>query len=326
MAQQLATMRTPAAYAGVTAYAQRHTGDAAAAAYLALGHAYLTDRRFAEATASFHQADKASDVLDDYADFLAARSDHEAGDEAAAEALLHGFTARYPDSVFVVEAPELEATVLLALNNLAGAQLVLAAAAHGPAADRPGYQLAHAQVVLAEGKTEEADQLFKQVLLDHPLSQEAETARARLTASGAEESLTAPELRSLGDAYYNAGRYELAAEQYRALALQASLATSMRDTFEVAAAACDLKLKRLTAAEAEALPDTDDDNGARRAYLLMELARNRNDNEAQQRTGRTDEGALPAQRVARGGPLFERQYVYAVARLSPRRRLLRVPG
>ena len=37
MAQQLATLRTPAAYAGVTAYAHSHTGEAAAAAYLALG-------------------------------------------------------------------------------------------------------------------------------------------------------------------------------------------------------------------------------------------------------------------------------------------------
>lgn len=282
MAQQLATMRTPAAYAGVTAYAQRHTGDAAAAAYLALGHAYLTDRRFAEASASFHQVDKASDVLDDYADFLAARADHEAGNDAAAETLLHGFIARYPDSVFDVEAPELEATVLLALNNLAGAQQVLTAGADGPAAERPGYQLAHAQVSLAQGKTAEANQLFKQLLLDHPLSPEAEIARARLTSNGAEESLSAAELRSLGDAYYNAGRYELAAEQYRALVRQVSLSRQMRDSFEVAAAACDFKLKRLTAAEAEALPDTDDDNGARRAYLLMELARNRNDVDAQQ--------------------------------------------
>jgi soluble lytic murein transglycosylase len=46
MAQQLTTMRTPAAYAGVTAFAQLHTGEAASAAYLALGHAYLTDKKF----------------------------------------------------------------------------------------------------------------------------------------------------------------------------------------------------------------------------------------------------------------------------------------
>ena len=49
MAQQLATLRTPEAYAGVAAYAHSHTGDAAAAAYLALGHAYLLDKRYANA-------------------------------------------------------------------------------------------------------------------------------------------------------------------------------------------------------------------------------------------------------------------------------------
>jgi hypothetical protein len=40
MAQELVTMRSPAAYTGVTAYAHAHTGEAASAAYLALGHAY----------------------------------------------------------------------------------------------------------------------------------------------------------------------------------------------------------------------------------------------------------------------------------------------
>jgi soluble lytic murein transglycosylase len=282
MAQQLANLRTPAAYAGVTAYAQKHAGDAAAAAYLALGNAYLADHRYADATASFHQVDKASDVLDDFADFLAARADYESGDNAEAETLLRGFSGRYPDSIFVVEAPELEASVLLALKNPSAAQQVLTAAAHSASAARPGYELAHAQVALALGESAEAGRLFKQVLLDHPLSTEAETARARLTASGAEEQLTAAELRSLGDAYYNAGRYALAEEQYRALARQSVLSQQERDGFEAAAAACDLKLKRLTAAEAEALPDTEDDNGARRAYLLMELARDRNDIETQQ--------------------------------------------
>src|SRR3569833_81875 len=36
MAQQLATLRTPAAYSGVAAFAHAHSGEAAAAAYLAL--------------------------------------------------------------------------------------------------------------------------------------------------------------------------------------------------------------------------------------------------------------------------------------------------
>ena len=282
MAQELMTMRTQAAYDGVTKYARTHTGDAAEAAYMALGHAYMIDKRYAEAAAALHQARQAGEMLADYADFMTAQADQEMGNEAAAEALLHGFAVRYPDSIFDAQAPEMEATVLLSKGDAAGAQRVLAAAASGPAAKRTGYQLESAQVALALGQKQDALRIFKQVLLDHPLSSEAEMARARLTAEGAEATLTVAELRSLGDAYYNAHRYSEASEQYHALAREAVLDEQSRQTFAVAAAACDLQLKRLTTAEAEALPDTPDDNGARRMYLLMELARSRNDADEQQ--------------------------------------------
>jgi soluble lytic murein transglycosylase len=320
MAQQLANLRTPAAYEGVTKFAREHTGDAAAAAYLALGHANLTDRRFAEASASFHQARQASDVLADYADFLAARSEHEAGNEAAAEAVLHAFIQRYPDSVFDVEAPELEATVLLAMHDVAGAQRVLDASVQSSAPDRPGYQLARAQIAVAQGQTADANRIFKDVLLTHPLSQEAEMARARLTSAGAEALLTPAELRSLGDAYFDAGRYSLAGEQYHALARQAGLSEQARAGFAVASAACDLKLKRLTTSEAEALPDTADDNGARRAYLLMELARSHNDLDEQQKIvaqmeNRFSESEWLAEALFSSGNLYllSRDYPKAVA-------------
>ena len=293
MAQQLATMRTPAAYAGVTKYAKNHTGEAAAAAYLALGHAYLVDKRYGEAIDNFHLAKKAGAELADYADFLNARANHEVGNEETAEGLLRGFAERYPESIFVVEAPELEAGVLLAMKNAAGAQKALAAAAGTAAANRTGYLLAQAEVAFALGQTQQAESLYKRLLLAHPLSSDAETARAKLTAMGAEGSLTTAELRSLGDAYYNAGRYEIAEEQYRALARQSSLDATTRNGFAVAAATCDFKLKRLTTAEAEALPDTQGENGARRLYLLVELARNRGDLEQQQQLVAQMESSFP---------------------------------
>jgi soluble lytic murein transglycosylase len=134
---------------------------------------------------------------------------------------------------------------------------------------------------MALGQTQDAERVFKRLLLGHPLGSEAQIARAKMTAMGAEGSLTATELRSLGDAYYNAGRYELAAEQYRALARESGLDAQARNGFAVAEAACDLKLKLLSSAQVEALADTKDENGARRLYLLMELARNRNDLEHQ---------------------------------------------
>ena len=283
MAQQLATLRTSAAYAGVTRYAHEHSGEAAAAAYLALGHANLLDKRYSDAAANFRLARQTGYVLTDYADFLGAKANHEAGNDSAAEALLQGYTSRYPDSIFNAQAPELEASALLAMNDTASAQRVLTQAAGTAAASRAGFQLVQGQVAFALGETQTAEQIFKRLLLGHPLSPEAETARARLTAMGAETSLTTAELRGLGDAYYNGGRYAEAAEQYRALTREPGLDAQSRDGFDVAAAACDLKLKRLTRAEAKALPDTQDENGARRLDLLMELARSRTDLDEQKR-------------------------------------------
>ncbi len=283
MAQQLSNLRTPEAYAGVTAYARKHSGEAAAAAYLALGHAYLLDKRYAEAEQNLRQARQTGQELSDYADFLGAQASHEAGDETNAETLLHGFLGRYPDSIFDVQAPELEANVLLGMNNAAGAQKVLAQAAGLAAEDRPGFQLALGQVEFKLGQSAAAEHTFKQLLLGHPLAGESLVARARLTEMGAEATLTPVELRSLGDSYYNAGRYGEAAEQYHALLRTNAISAGERASIEVAAAACDWKLKRLTPAQVQGLPDTPDENGARRLYLLMELARDRADTADQQR-------------------------------------------
>jgi soluble lytic murein transglycosylase len=283
MAQQLALLRTPEAYEGVTAYAHKHTGEAAAAAYLALGHAYLLDKRYAEASSSLSLALKSGQELADYDDYLGAEASHAAGDDAAAEALLKGFADHYPDSIFVDREPELEANVLLSLNNPAAARAVLTQAQDTGAVDRPAYQLAEGQVAYALNQKDAAVAAFKRVLLEHPLSSEAQIARARLTQVGAESTLTMADLRSLGDAYYNAGRYGDALEQYRVLARSAELSAADRNGFAVAEAACELKLKHLTKPQAEALADTNDGNGARRLDLLMELARDRDDETGQQR-------------------------------------------
>jgi soluble lytic murein transglycosylase len=275
--------RWPEAYEGVSNYAHHHTGEAAAAAYLALGHAYLLDKRYAEAAANLAQARRNGQELADYADFLGAQASHEAGDDTAAEALLHGFLDRYPDSIFDDQAPELEANILLAKNDAAGARAVLAQAEDTDAVDRTAYQLALGQVQQALGQQQAAQQTFRKLLLGHPLSPEAQTARARLTQMGAETTLTAADLHLLGDAYYNAGRYSDAEEQYRVLSRASELSEADRNDFAVAAAACQLKLKHLSPAQVQGLPDTNDENGARRLDLLMELARDRDDTADQKR-------------------------------------------
>ncbi|MGB0066039.1 MAG: tetratricopeptide repeat protein, partial [Terracidiphilus sp.] len=277
MAQQLATLRTPEAYAAVAAYARGHDGDAAAAAYLALGHAYLLDKRYADAQTALAEARRFDGELADYAEFLDALASHESGNDAVAENILHGFTERFPDSILDVQVPELEAGVQLALGNHTAAREALAAAAGTESASRPGFELAEGQVELALGDQAAAIETFRRLFAEHPLSSEAQTGRAKITEIGAESLLTTAELRSFADALYNAGHYADALEQFRVLLRKPGLDPQTRNGFAVSEAACQLKLKRLTPAEVQALPDSADENGAQRLDLLMELARDRDD-------------------------------------------------
>lgn len=278
MAEQLVATRTPAAFAAVTAYARRHQGDAAATAWLALGYADLQEGRFNEAVASLRAARSASDTLVDYEDFLEARAEHLAGQQPQAAALLTGFATRHPESIFNPEVPELLAQILLAQSNPAEAARVLAAAPES--AGRRGYQLAQAQVAEALGHINQAAQLYRHVLVAYPLSAEAGTARTRIQALGVDSILTVADQRLLADADYRAHRYAEAATQYRALARESGMTAEMRASDLVAAADCDLHLKRLTPSVAEALPAVGEDSAARRIELLLELARGRGDDAA----------------------------------------------
>ena len=145
MAQELTTMRSPAAYAGVTSYAHAHTGEAASAAYLALGHAYLIDHRYPEAAASFQKANELGKTMDDYADFLAAQAFMEAGKLSDAESLLTGFAAKYPESIFVSRLPVMIANLSLEQNDPGTALKVLHQHASDPISTHADFQLALAR-------------------------------------------------------------------------------------------------------------------------------------------------------------------------------------
>ena len=283
MAEQLAVLRTPEIYAAVANYAHSHTSEAAATAYLALGHAYLLDRKFGEAQNALRESRRIGAQLDDYADFLSAQAAHESGNNAAAEQLLHDFLERYPDSIFDAQVPELEARVLLSMGDASRAQKVLQQAQGLAAEDRPGFQFQQGEVALALGQKGQAERVFRQLMLNRPISQEAQMARSRLVEMLGEGAISTAERRTLADAYYNGGRYNEAAEQYRQLTRASDLDSAQRGRYAVAEAACDWKLKRLTRAKAEALPDSNDEAGARRSYLLMELARDRDSSSDQRK-------------------------------------------
>jgi soluble lytic murein transglycosylase len=284
MAQQLALMRTPAAYAGVTRYAQAHHGDAAAAAWLALGNAYLLDHRFPEAVAALRRArlNGSNGVLNDFADYLTAQVYLQSNQLPQAEAVLGSFDQKYPDSIFVQNVPVLRANLYLQEGDAQRALQILSAHEGEDIAGHSDYQLALAKAELLAGNTTRATELFEHVYLTYPLSTEAGFARAQLDSTGALDKLPPEERRHHADALYNARHYFDAAEEYRSLARQSDTDGVSRDTLLVAAAECDLRLHRLTQRELDEIPDTNNEAGARRLYLEMELARDRGDMARQQ--------------------------------------------
>jgi soluble lytic murein transglycosylase len=180
MAQELTTMRSPAAYTGVTAYARAHSGEAASAAYLALGHAYLLDHRYPDAVASFKKVNVTGKTLDDYADFLGAQAEMESGKLSDAETLLTGFAAKYPESIFVPRLPVMIANLSLDQNDPKTALRVLHEHEADAVATHADFLLALARANQMTGSVDEAARLYRHIFLSFPLSNEGQQAKAQL--------------------------------------------------------------------------------------------------------------------------------------------------
>ncbi len=281
MAQQLTTMRSPAAYAGVSAYARAHTGEASAAAYIALGHAYLLDRKFPDAVSDFRQANVQGTALDDYADYLEAQADLQSNNLPQAETILSTFAQKHPDSIFVPSVPVLQANLFLQQGDPQAALRILDSHKDEAIANHADYQLALAKTYQMAGRLPEATQLFRHTFLGYPLSNEAAVAKTQLAALGATSSLTVEERSHHADALYKAGRFSDASDEYHALANDPAVTDGLKNTLLVAAANCDWKLKHLSKDTLLRIPDSNDETGARRMYLLMELARDKDDGETQ---------------------------------------------
>jgi soluble lytic murein transglycosylase len=276
MAQQLVSDRSPAAYAGVLAYAADHQGEAAASAELAIGHAYMLDHRYAEAENAFRQASIRGVALDDYADYLQAQAAVQGGRPQDAVPLLAHFAEHHPGSVFDNNAPILLANAYLGGNNANGALQVLQPLLGTVAANHVDFRQVLAKAYQGSGNQQKAASLYRGIYLEDPLSPEAANAKAQLAVLNA--PLSAAERKQHADAMFNAKQYGLAEDEYRSLQKSSNeLSQSDRDALEIYAAVCDLRLKKLSRQEVEHLPVTGDDSAALKIYLQSELARNMGD-------------------------------------------------
>jgi soluble lytic murein transglycosylase len=276
MAQQLAATRSAAAYAGVLGYATSHPGEPAAAAYLALGHAYALDHRSADAEAMYRRAATNGNALDDYADYLGAQAALQANRPADAYALLDRFAERHPDSIFISTAPIFLANAHLQSQDPSGALRVLAPLQATPIASHADFRYVLGRAYQLSGNTGQAAEVYRKLYIQLPLSYEAAQSRTQLQAMGV--PLSAAERKVHADQLFNAKRYTDAAEEYQQIAKNGTgLSTGDLDALKIYAAVCDLKLKHLSRRDVEKLPETSDDSAALKLYMLAEISRTEDD-------------------------------------------------
>jgi soluble lytic murein transglycosylase len=279
MAQQLVLTRSPAAYDGVRRWAAGHPGDGAAAAQLALGHALMMDHRYPEAEEAFAAAKTSGDVLDDYAVYLGAQAALGASRPSDAIPALANFAEKYPDSLFVPNAPITLAQAYLENHDPASALRVLQPLASTDAGAHVDFRATLAKAYQQSGNFAEAAKLYRGIYLGDPLSGEANDAKNQLAVM--QIPLTVAERKQHADAMFNAHQYGDAAFEYRELKNNPELGQADKDALEIYAAVCDLRLKRLSRADVEKLPVTGDDSAALKLYLQAELARNVGDENGQ---------------------------------------------
>lgn len=271
MAQQLASYRSPAAYAAVANYAKSHPNAAGATAYLALGHALTLDHRYDDAIDAYRKAAQGADALDDYADYLAAQALMDANRPAEVPAVLNNFAERYPESIFKIRAPLLIANSYLKLNNGAAAVGVLTPLMGTPEAGHADFRLTLAEAYQASGDRARAAALFRAIYVEDSLSNEAAPARDQLAALGL--PLSAAERKVHADQMFNAHRYGEANAEYNGLRNDPGLSQADRDGLLIYSAVTELKLKHLSRKDVDKLPATNDDTAALKLYLYAELSR-----------------------------------------------------
>lgn len=279
MAQQLIQERTPQAYAGVRRYARTHTGEASAAAYMALGQAYAIDGKFKDAAETFLEATRKGVALDDYADYLGAKANLGQQKYAAAESLLQNFAQRHPDSVLIDRATLLLANVKLGEGDPQDAMRQLARLDGSRLAKSSEYLFTLAKSNQLAGNRQKAQQLFTRLYLGDPTSSEAGQVPALMHQMGISPPFTVDERIRHAGGLYVAGHYAEAAAEYRSLAQDPSVAGTARvnDLLARAAIATFKQQGHVDPSQLARLSDTDDDAGATRLYLMMEEARDNKD-------------------------------------------------
>jgi soluble lytic murein transglycosylase len=273
MAQQLLQERTPAAYAGVVAYAQRHAKeDAGALAWLAVGYGHVLDHDYAKAIDPLNRARPRAGDLGDYVAYYLGSSYLQTGRSAEAVATLADFDRSYPDSLLTKDAHVVYAGALIADGRAPDAVALLE---KDRVPERADVELGLGRAYAATGQTAKAVAALRNVYYRTPTSPEADTANTeirKLAGSGV-PPVSLGDRRTRADLLAKGKRYSDAAGEYRDLLDEVSAAERPSVQLELATAlqksGRNKDAKQILASLADSTPEV----AAQRLYLLGEVAR-----------------------------------------------------
>jgi soluble lytic murein transglycosylase len=178
MARQLLQDRSPAAYAGVQAYAVRHSKeDAGALAWLVLGYARFLDRDFPKTLEALNRAQPNAGELGDYVSYYLGSTYLQMGKAAEAVTAAGSFDTKYPDSLLLRDAHLLNANALLAAGKSQDAIAILEKDRQPTRAD---FELTLGRAYAASAQPAKAVEILRNIYFSMPLSNEAGDADAEL--------------------------------------------------------------------------------------------------------------------------------------------------
>jgi soluble lytic murein transglycosylase len=281
MALQLLQNRTPAAYAGVEAYARKHsTEDAGALAWLAAGYAYFLDHKYANSIQALSHAKANTGEIGDYITYYLANSELQSGRTAEAAALLSKFDDKFPESVLTRDAHVLYAQALISSN---GAKEAIALLEKDRQPIRADLELTLGRAYEASGDRVKAVAVLRHLYFELPLSFEASVAESELKKLASTPGISPPafgEEKSRADALSRAKRFPEAEDAYRDLLGRA--APDDKSDIQLSLAEClhhtghDREAKKLL----ESVEVTSPEIAARRLYDIGELQRASDDDDA----------------------------------------------
>jgi soluble lytic murein transglycosylase len=280
MAEQLLQNRTPAAYAGVEAYARRHPKeDAGALAWLVVGYAHVLDRDYDKAIDPLNRAKPHAGDIGDYVTYYLGNAYLQTAKTAEAIATLNGFEKNFPNSLLIRDAHVLYANALLAD---ARPQEVIDLLEKERSPLRAEVELALGRAYEATGQSAKALEILRNIYFNIPLSGEATQADAELRRMAGLAQLppvTLEQRRTRADLLMKGKRYSDAADAYAELIDQVSPAD--RPAMQLAMAAALRRSGRSREAKKllDSIPDSTPEIRAERLFNLGEIQRAADDDD-----------------------------------------------